>query len=114
MTEEINIKLIEEKMSEAEKRFWLSIDSIAQEVFYQKVYPFCQKRNWKFLSGNGTYFLGPYSDMSRVWHSEKFEDDQELLEIIEFLDHEIPGTGQCLGSYMDCIQDHMLNTEVKG
>jgi len=87
-------------LTEACKRYEDAVFDVANTIFSQHIEPFCRRRRWQFVAGNGTWFLGAKcSKASARW--EIPDDDEELQRVCSMLETEIPGMpANDLGSLM--------------
>ena len=89
---------IETRLDKHFNAYTLKADSIARAVFQREVLPFLKTRGWKFLSGNGTFWIGPRAGRN-VDRLDR-PDDKELHAILDILDIDVPGINNCLGELM--------------
>ena len=80
-----------------------ALDSAAEQAFDHTVRPFCEHRGWRFLAGNGTYWIGPGvrgGGDNEAFCRDRAEaaDDTEALAVFDLLD--IDADGYALGSLM--------------
>lgn len=80
-------KAAEKKLDKAYKVYMNIVEKVAREEFKRTLLPFLKKRNWSFLSGMGTWWIGG----DKMIHPEDHPRDTELQEIAKLLDIEIPG-----------------------
>ncbi len=81
------------------KAYERSIFAIADQTFNEIIKPFCKKRKWEFLAGNGSWWIGP-QDGDCVY-PENCPDDTEFLGIAAVLSAGVPGMSyNDLGSLM--------------
>jgi hypothetical protein len=67
-----------------------SVETLAKVWFGSIVKPFCVKRDFTFLTGNGDYWIGPRGK-APIESWEVPESDAELKELFTLLDAEVPG-----------------------
>lgn len=104
----------EEAETELKKNFdWYEAqaDQVARIVFVEHVKPFCRKRGWRFLAGNGAWSLHPLNE-SGLYAKEDLPDDEEWIALCELLNTEVPGfPGNDLGSIMPDFKDPTCREE---
>ncbi len=76
-----------------------AVDMYAERKFHEVVLPFCKKRNWEFVAGNGVWWIGPVG--GRHMQPLKYPEDEEFQEVVAELTVEISGMfANDLGSLM--------------
>lgn len=87
------------------------VDQVARRIFVEHVKPFCRKRRWRFLTGNGAWaFFTPNERMFS--DKEDLPNDEEWATICDLLGTGIPGfSGSDLGSLMPEVKDPTYKEE---
>ena len=94
---------LEAEVEKAEGAYHSCLFAIAEKAFKNHVKPFCEKRGWGFLAGNGTYCFfdengdPEYMDCSILYGMD--EEDEEFRELVENI-CDIIVDNQTLGSLM--------------
>lgn len=88
-----------DKMDALFDRFHRDITELIEKEFHARVVPFCEARDWEFMSGMGSYWLGDKE--GHMFSEGDLDEDEELRELIDFLDDTVPGLpGNNIGSMM--------------
>lgn len=87
-------------LSKAWTEYEKKVDALAERMFKEVVRPICVKRGWKFLPGNGGWWIGS-PDQRHSLDSDSLPDDDEWQAVCAVLETEIPGMqANDLGSLM--------------
>ena len=89
-------KEIENELDSLYTEYEKEVYKVAKREFENIVVPFLKDRKWSFVSGMGTWWIGP--DKNR--YSEDYPEDEEFKEIEDLLKVNIEGMNQELGSLM--------------
>ena len=76
-----------------------NIQKIADRIFKTIIVPFLKKRNWSFVSGMGTFWIGPKGKTSS-YYADDNPNDKEYLKIDEILNMPIDGFNATLADFM--------------
>jgi hypothetical protein len=94
------------------ERFVGKMEEKARSVFHAIVKPFCRKRRWRFIAGNGTWSFFPPNHRAVACPGDWSCDDVELESVCDLLRTEIPGMpANDIGSMMPSCEDY---TEEEG
>lgn len=86
-----------------------AVDMYAERRFYKIVLPFCKKRNWEFLAGNGVWRIGPPG--ARHTNPSDYSEDTEYQAVVKVLSMEVPGmAANDLGSLMP---DYLVGVDLE-
>ncbi len=88
-----------------------NVDQVAKIMFVKHVKPFCRKRRWRFLTGNGAWAFFPPNERA-LGRYDVILDDKEWDKIRGLLNMRIPGIlGLDLGSFMPNCKDYTYEEE---
>lgn len=93
-------KTIERELEKNHKVFLNSVEKIAMREYKKTLVPFLKKRNWKFISGMGTWWIGPSAKGRDSYDADDFPHDIEFQEIEKLLSLEVPGVSDTLAAFM--------------
>ncbi len=93
-------KSTERELEKNYNNYLKSVYKIADREFKKIVLPFLKERNWRFLSGMGTWWIGAESKSGKSYYPEDFPHDTEFQEIYKLLEVEVPGINGQLGEFM--------------
>jgi hypothetical protein len=94
------LRLVKARLAACEKQYDKSIEALCAEVRRQVVIPFCDKREWDFHAGNGTWVMGPVYGDAALDNSSDYRDDKEFQDVAAILNEGIPLMNNGVGSYM--------------
>ncbi len=93
-------KSTERELEKNYRVFLNTVKKIADREYKKTLVPFLKKRNWKFVSGMCTWWIGPETKGRQSYYVDDFPHDTEFQEIDELLNVEIPGANGTLGEFM--------------
>lgn len=80
-----------------------AISKLCERIRRENIIPLCDKKGWRFISGNGVYAFCSGSDRPDFWHDEKSAIKAGipayLYRILETPSQLL--NNNCLGSYME-------------
>lgn len=83
-------------------RYTQEVGEIARQIFEERIKPFCIKRNWKFMPGMGSFWIGPKD--GPAYYAEDHPDDEEFQEISALLQMEVEGFP--VNNFGSLMRDH--------
>lgn len=91
-------KTIEREIEKAHRNYINFVSKVAEREYKKILVPFLKSRDWKFISGMGTYWIGPKKGKSV--YPEDVPHDEEFQEIIKLLELEVEGVNDTFAAFM--------------
>lgn len=98
------IKLRSEKsLATAWQRYTDKVDEIVAKARKKHVVPFCKKRGWTFMAGNGSWNFD--DEKGNMVDTSDYSDDPEFQDILMLMEVEVEGYGaNAFGSLMEDVR----------
>jgi hypothetical protein len=75
-------KEIRDRIDDATNLYFKTLEEIGESVRVEKILPYCKKKRWEFMSGNGTFAFFPITDAHYRGAIADDKIDKRILDLL--------------------------------